>query len=423
MHYFNEFNPHAAAWLRELIRTGVLPPGEVDERDIREVRADDLRGFTSCHFFAGIGGWDEALRLAGWPVDRPVWTGSCPCQPYSTAGKGLGDADPRNLWPAFFRLIRECRPDTVFGEQVEGAIKHGWLDRVQADLEGEGYAVGHCVLGAHSVGAPHIRQRLYWVADAEGAGRRANTGTVRSGTAEGLRGEKGQNGWRAGEQAGRFGDSSTVGESARGVFHPTGDGRGEGRAEPVGRGTAGGCGDGVGRVGDADRRRRGQHVQPDGHTPPHPADGDSPRTDADGSGTTGGTAAGVALGDAGGAGLPAPERQTLHGTGRGEEGRAAQQPGGAFWSDYELLPCRDGKARRTQPGLFPLAHGVSGRVAVVCPGQQPAAANEGGEGGEGGEGVRWVNRVGALRGAGNAIVPQVAAEFVAAFLEVEGGVK
>lgn len=166
--YYNEFDAHAAEWTRNLIEAGYISPGVVDERDIRDVEASDVVGYRRAHFFSGISGWDLALRLAGWPDDRPVWTGSCPCQPYSSAGKGLGDADARNLWPEFFRLIRECRPDTIFSEQVSSAIGHGWLDGISADLEGEGYAVGSIVLGAHCVGSPHIRQRLYWVADAQG---------------------------------------------------------------------------------------------------------------------------------------------------------------------------------------------------------------------------------------------------------------
>ena len=72
--YYNEFDPFAAAWLRELIKDGQIADGEVDERSIVDVRPDDLRGFTQCHFFAGIGGWSYALRLAGWPDDAPVWT-------------------------------------------------------------------------------------------------------------------------------------------------------------------------------------------------------------------------------------------------------------------------------------------------------------------------------------------------------------
>ena len=170
MNYYNEFDPDAAQWLRNLISAGLIPAGDVDERSIEDVRPDDLRGYVQCHFFAGIGGWPLALDLAGWPRNMPAWTGSCPCQPFSSAGKGDGFADERHLWPAWFHLIRECRPNVVFGEQVASAIRHGWLDLVSADLEAEGYAVGSAVLGAHSVGAPHIRQRLYWVGDASGEG-------------------------------------------------------------------------------------------------------------------------------------------------------------------------------------------------------------------------------------------------------------
>lgn len=164
--YYNEFDPHAAAWLRQLIKEGLIASGEVDERSILEVHPDDLKGFTQCHFFAGIGGWSYALRLAGWPDDRPIWTGSCPCQPFSTAGKQKGTNDDRHLWPDWFYLISQCRPATIFGEQVEAAIRHGWLDLVQTDLEGIGCAVGAVGLPASCVGAPHLRQRLWFVADA-----------------------------------------------------------------------------------------------------------------------------------------------------------------------------------------------------------------------------------------------------------------
>lgn len=84
--YYNEIDPFAAAWLRRLIARGLIAPGDVDTRSITDVRADDLVSYVQCHFFAGIGGWSLALRLAGWPDDRPVWTGSCPCQPFSGAG-------------------------------------------------------------------------------------------------------------------------------------------------------------------------------------------------------------------------------------------------------------------------------------------------------------------------------------------------
>jgi DNA (cytosine-5)-methyltransferase 1 len=154
----------------------LIAPGDVDTRSIEDVKPDDLAGYTQCHFFAGIGGWSLALRLAGWPDDRPVWTGSCPCQPFSAAGKGKGAADERHLWPAWFYLIRECRPRVVFGEQVETAIKHGWLDLVQADLEGISYAVGAVGLPAAGVGAPHQRARLWFVADDDAPGRSLERG-------------------------------------------------------------------------------------------------------------------------------------------------------------------------------------------------------------------------------------------------------
>lgn len=162
--YYNEIDPYAAQWLRNLIAAGHIAPGDVDERSILDVAPDDLAGYVQCHFFAGIGVWGHALRLAGWPDDRPVWTGSCPCQPFSVAGVGSGMDDDRHLWPYWFHLIEQCRPRVVFGEQVEAAIRHGWLDLVQADMEGIGYACAPVGLPAAGVGAPHIRQRLWFVA-------------------------------------------------------------------------------------------------------------------------------------------------------------------------------------------------------------------------------------------------------------------
>lgn len=170
MNYYNEFEPKAAAALKQLISDGLIPNGDVDDRSITDVRPEELKGYTQCHFFAGIGGWSLALQLAGWPADRPVWTGSCPCQPFSTAGKQKGTADERHLWPVWFNLIRECKPPIVFGEQVASAVSHGWLDGVYSDLEAEGYACGSAVLPACSVNAPHKRDRLWFVADATSIG-------------------------------------------------------------------------------------------------------------------------------------------------------------------------------------------------------------------------------------------------------------
>lgn len=174
--YYNEIDPYAAQWLRNLIEAGHIASGDVDERDIRDVRPDELVGYTQCHFFAGIGVWSHALRSAGWPDDRPVWTGSCPCQPFSAAGGRKGTADERHLWPHWFWLIEQCRPDIVFGEQVASKDGLGWLDLVQADLEGAGYASGPVDTCAAGFGAPHIRQRLYFTGVRQGLGNTDHPG-------------------------------------------------------------------------------------------------------------------------------------------------------------------------------------------------------------------------------------------------------
>lgn len=165
--YYNEIDPYAAAWLRNLIAAGHIAPGDVDERSIVDVQPDDLKGYTQCHFFAGIGGWSYALRLAGWADDRAVWTGSCPCQPLSVAGKQRGHADERHLWPAFHRLITERRPSVVFGEQVASKIGQEWIAAVRADLETDRYACGAAIVPAFGVRAPHRRDRLWFVAHSE----------------------------------------------------------------------------------------------------------------------------------------------------------------------------------------------------------------------------------------------------------------
>jgi DNA (cytosine-5)-methyltransferase 1 len=163
--YYNEIDPFAAQWLKNLIKGGLIPKGEVDERSIIDVAPDDLRGFTQAHFFAGIGGWSYAARLAGWPDDKPIWTGSCPCQPFSVAGTQGGQKDERHLWPVFFQLIKSCRPDVVMGEQVAAAVGKSWFDGVFNDLEGIDYAAGSVVVPACAVNAPHRRDRLWFVAN------------------------------------------------------------------------------------------------------------------------------------------------------------------------------------------------------------------------------------------------------------------
>lgn len=166
--YYNEHDPKAAAWLRELIARNLIAPGDVDERSILDVTPDDLKGYTQCGFFTGIGTWSYALRQAGWPDDRPVWHGSPPCQPFSAAGKQRGLTDERHLWPAYYKLIQACRPPVIFGEQVASKEALSWWDVVKADLNSSGYATVAADIPASAFGAPHIRQRLYFVSERQG---------------------------------------------------------------------------------------------------------------------------------------------------------------------------------------------------------------------------------------------------------------
>jgi DNA (cytosine-5)-methyltransferase 1 len=167
---YNEIEPHAAAWLRNLIALGEIPDGVVDERSIVDVRGDDLAGCDELHFFAGIGVWAravaEAEQASNRRLARPLFTGSCPCQPLSAAGQRKGHVDQRHLWPAFHRLIAERRPATILGEQVASQDGREWMAAVRHDLEASGYAVGTAILPACGLGAPHLRYRLFWMADA-----------------------------------------------------------------------------------------------------------------------------------------------------------------------------------------------------------------------------------------------------------------
>lgn len=162
--FYNDTDAYAAAWTRNLIQAGELAAGVVDERSIRDLKPADVGSYRQGHFFSGIGVWSRALREAGYPDDINVWSGSCPCQPISQAGRRRGFADDRHLWPEWFRLIAACRPSVVIGEQVSSKDGLAWLDLVLADLEGANYTVQTIDIPACSVGAPHRRQRLYFVA-------------------------------------------------------------------------------------------------------------------------------------------------------------------------------------------------------------------------------------------------------------------
>lgn len=321
--YYNDADPAACAWLRELIAARLLPAGEVDGRSILEVEPADLHGFAQCHFFAGIGGWPYALCLAGVAEGLSVWTGSPPCQPFSQAGQRKGQDDDRHLAPAFLRLIAACRPGLVFGEQVasaavlgpsgrtagteaEGATAWAWFDALAADLEAASYAVAAADLPAASVSAPHIRQRLFFGAVALGPG----------GLGDGL---------GAGSQ-GRIGMPVGADQCA---------------ARPTG--LAGGLADGHGGLARHEAIQRGRQHRCE------PQDGE----------------AGGLVDGADPAGANATD---------------------GVWRDPDWLLCRDDRWRPVEPGTFPLADGLPGRM-------------------------------GLLRGYGNAIVPSLAAEFVTAFLE------
>ncbi|MEG6448716.1 MULTISPECIES: DNA cytosine methyltransferase [Enterobacter cloacae complex] len=314
--YYNEIDPFAAQWLRNLIASGHIAPGEVDERSIEDVTPDDLRGFTQCHFFAGIGVWSHSLRLAGWPDDKPVWTGSCPCQPFSAAGKGDGFADERHLWPHFFHLISERRPKHVFGEQVAAGNANVWFDLVQADLEGMGYAFGLVPFTSAGIGAPHIRERAYWVAES------------------------------AGEQCQKLLPGLAQGAGTEGSWPP---------AKLTGLCSAGG-------MGDTNLTR---------------LEGLGGNDSAEGW-----------------------KGQTGSATAPGVHMRALEVNG--FWRDADWLFCRDGKWRPVEPGTFPLVDGAAARLGRVESGVARVASS---------------NRVGRLKGYGNAINAQAAAEFIRAYME------
>lgn len=159
--YSNENDQVAAAVLRELITLNVIAPGHVDTRSIREVTANDLKGFTQVHLFSGGGLWSVSARIARWPDSRSLWSASCPCQPWSQIGKRRGTADERDLWPDVVRLVDGASPAVLFFEQVASADGLHWLDRVFTDLEPRGYAVRAVDIPSCAVDAPTKRNRLY----------------------------------------------------------------------------------------------------------------------------------------------------------------------------------------------------------------------------------------------------------------------
>lgn len=360
--YYNEHDPFAAAWLRELIADNLIAPGVVDERSIEDVTPDELRPFQQCHFFAGIGVWSLAARLAGIPDHAPLWSGSCPCQPFSAAGQGGGFDDERHLWPAFHYLLEQCEPPLAVGEQVAGADGDAWLDLVSADLDATGYAFGAAETVAAGFGAPHKRSRNYWVAHADARlgkqfkGIGAGPGNAVGGGALGQSARRGDvveladcigarlerlggNG-NDRRQPGRDGTVAVGSAPARGAAYGLGDAVDEsGRA--VGQ-VSGGTGTEFARGGDAGGLDNATYAR---HEP-----------------------------EGGGQSEQSERWRGLPSVGRKIDGYGRPGPVNGFWGAADWLRCRDEKWRAVEPETFPLADVGAFR-----------------------------NRVGLLRGAGNAI--------------------
>lgn len=362
--YYNEWDEPTAIWLRELGAGHHLPSGHIDTRSIRDVQPDDVVGYDQCHFFAGIGGWPLALRWAGLENVPGIWTGSPPCQPFSVAGKGLAQSDERHLAPVWLDLVRECKPVLLLGEQVADAIGKGWLDDLFDALEREGYACGAAVLPACSVGAPHIRKRLFF-----GAVRLADAGSV---------GRKSIKNVSTSEiQREAFPQTRQRQQSGNLCPVPTGladaDGRGSrNREEQCGREH------GLFQEGRGNVREGGEGSWAEPVRLANPNDTRPQRR----------------------AGMP--ERADKQPAGPGSLESRSADPDNGFWPGADWLGCRDGKFRPVEPGTQPLAHGlpkgmVRGSVRSLA--EYPSAA-----------------RVMRIRGYGNAIVPEVAATFITEFL-------
>ena len=404
MNYYNEFDPKAAAWLQQLIDDKQIPNGHVDSRSITEVQPSDLEGFSQCHFFAGIGGWSLALRLAGWPEDRPVWTASLPCQPFSTAGRQRGTEDERHLAPVYLELVRQCKPPVQFGEQVSSKLaRYEWLPGIRLELEALGYSFGAADLCAPCageigegrivrgdqesweriiIGHPHVRQRLYWVADADSE-RRSRIDTL-------LRPEEGRAGGEGhflettgcGTDGGipsaeRFGQPTRGTDSGKSEvpelvdFLPSdscglgysSSTRLEGREQPIGN----------------DKWTHGQ-ISTCSSEHPHGGLSDTKNVGCN------------QLGELGGMSDEKNSERSCYLSG--------EHP------SYDLLPCRDGKTRRTESGIFPLVDGIPRGMVPSGDPDDPCYANATSEA-----------RAMRLKGYGNAIVPPLAALFITSYRE------
>jgi DNA (cytosine-5)-methyltransferase 1 len=331
--YYNEYDPNAAAWLKQLCSMGLIAEGHIDERSIIDVKAEELTNYEQLHFFAGIGGWDYALQLSGWPDDKPIVTASLPCQPFSAAGKGLGQRDERHLLPQFIELVKRSNWPLIVGEQVPAAIKHGWMDDLQLEMGKQGYATGFVVLTAAGQGAPHIRKRIYWasnrISDTQHQQHKRELQHARAKPeAHGAR--------QASEFAGRSSDNRLLADC---------------------------CGQGLERRSGAECNQLKQDRQV----------------------------------------------KSMCACSDHDQSSRMQFTGVNEWHSPEWIYCRDGKQRPIKPGLKPLANGIPGRMGYSRDHCTPINANETQEA-----------RVMRIKGYGNAIVPQVAAQFLRAVMQVVG---
>ncbi len=403
--YYNEIDPFAAEWMRWLIKAGGIPDGVIDTRSIVDVQPEDIRDFDQCHFFAGIGGWPLALGRAGWPSGRRVWSGSCPCPPFSVAGRkkacpkcsGIRPipcprrtgvfvcidcdhawyADGRHLYPEFHRLISECRPPVVYLEQVAGGDGLIWLAGVRARLERSGYALGAADLPAACVGSPNIRQRLWGcavrVADSELQRTRSGDGQERA------------TGFRR--------DRSAIDGAARGMADSDGGISGDGGLQRGGEQRLQPEGDGVGRLEHADSPGRGEQ-----------RGAESVRSEQSSAERTGG-ARGLDHASIDGHRKGAdPGEQSAAGRRHGGDGGSGSSCE-VDWSDFDLVYCGDDKWRRIpsgiEPGIQRLAYGLPVDLDLLRAACQTFPRTP-----------KVKGRVGVLRGFGNAINPAVAAKFI-----------
>jgi len=299
-------------------------------------------------------------------------------------------ADERHLWPHWFHLIEECRPSTVFGEQVASKDGLGWIDLVQADMEGADYALGAFDLCSASFGAPHIRQRLWFVADTDNprsqgwiprgsdTQRQDQHGHVGRDSATNRMGNTNHSGSQGSSQTGigegveQSGSQFAGARTDVGVDNTISDGRQEGRFGDHGRNDGEQPDPDVEDVGMGNAQHDGQSTSSEqgGN------DQDAPDDEKEQ----------IVSVQSEGASISRDDRSGDGGEGGGDTEARANETNGA-WADADWLLCRDGKWRPVRPESFPLAHGATARV-------------------------------GRLRAYGNAITAQVAQGLIESYMEV-----